>query len=50
MLSTSFLFLVGAVLAPTDPVFASAIVGGAEVPAELWQLLNVESGIDAGRS
>ncbi|MGQ4475732.1 cation:proton antiporter [Streptomyces sp. SAS_276] len=41
-------FLVGAVLAPTDPVFASAIVGRSEVPARLRQLLNVESGINDG--
>lgn len=41
-------FLVGAVLAPTDPVFASAIVGREEVPAKLRQLLNVESGINDG--
>ncbi|MCY0933877.1 cation:proton antiporter [Streptomyces sp. H34-S4] len=41
-------FLVGAVLAPTDPVFASAIVGRKEVPARLRQLLNVESGINDG--
>ncbi|MEU9379320.1 cation:proton antiporter [Streptomyces sp. NPDC048255] len=41
-------FLVGAVLAPTDPVFASAIVGRKEVPAKLRQLLNVESGINDG--
>ncbi|MER5209341.1 cation:proton antiporter [Streptomyces sp. NPDC002838] len=41
-------FLVGAVLAPTDPVFASAIVGRTEVPAKLRQLLNVESGINDG--
>ncbi|MCX5193107.1 cation:proton antiporter [Streptomyces sp. NBC_00249] len=41
-------FLVGAVLAPTDPVFASAIVGRREVPAKLRQLLNVESGINDG--
>ncbi|MFF9408181.1 cation:proton antiporter [Streptomyces anandii] len=45
-LTTSF--LVGAVLAPTDPVFASAIVGRREVPAELRQLLNVESGVNDG--
>ncbi len=42
-------FLVGAVLAPTDPVFASATVGRKEVPAKLRQLLNVESGINEGR-
>ncbi|MER7173970.1 cation:proton antiporter [Streptomyces mesophilus] len=41
-------FLVGAVLAPTDPVFASAIVGRKEVPSKLRQLLNVESGINDG--
>ena len=41
-------FLVGAVLAPTDPVFASAIVGRSEVPAKLRQLLNVESGVNDG--
>ncbi|MGH3428535.1 MAG: cation:proton antiporter [Mycobacteriales bacterium] len=41
-------FLVGAVLAPTDPVFASAIVGRKEIPARLRQLLNVESGINDG--
>ncbi|MGW3248423.1 cation:proton antiporter [Streptomyces sp. NPDC001070] len=41
-------FLVGAVLAPTDPVFASAIVGRKEVPTRLRQLLNVESGINDG--
>lgn len=41
-------FLVGAVLAPTDPVFASAIVGRKDVPARLRQLLNVESGINDG--
>lgn len=41
-------FLIGAVLAPTDPVFASAIVGRKEVPARLRELLNVESGINDG--
>ncbi|CAM5264987.1 cation:proton antiporter [Streptomyces narbonensis] len=41
-------FLVGAVLAPTDPVFASAIVGRKEVPSRLRELLNVESGINDG--
>lgn len=40
--------LVGAVLAPTDPVFASAIVGRDEVPAKLRSLLNVESGLNDG--
>ncbi|WP_197536276.1 cation:proton antiporter [Blastococcus saxobsidens] len=40
--------LVGAVLAPTDPVFASAIVGREEVPGRLRSLLNVESGVNDG--
>lgn len=41
-------FLIGAVLSPTDPVFAAAIVGRREVPARLRQLLNVESGLNDG--
>lgn len=41
-------FLVGAVLAPTDPVFASALVSRTEVPVRLRQLLNVESGLNDG--
>lgn len=41
-------FLVGAVLSPTDPVFASAIVGREEVPLRLRHLLNVESGVNDG--
>jgi NhaP-type Na+/H+ or K+/H+ antiporter len=40
--------LVAAVLTPTDPVFASAIVGREEVPGRLRHLLNVESGINDG--
>ncbi|MFC8193719.1 cation:proton antiporter [Cellulomonas sp. NPDC057328] len=40
--------LLGAVLAPTDPVFASAIVGRREVPMRLRHLLNVESGVNDG--
>ena len=40
--------LVGAALSPTDPVFASAIVGREEVPWRLRQLLNVESGLNDG--
>jgi len=40
--------LIGAVLAPTDPVFASAIVGREEVPGRLRHLLNVESGVNDG--
>jgi sodium/hydrogen antiporter len=41
-------FLVGAVLSPTDPVFASALVGHEEVPLRLRRLLNVESGVNDG--
>ena len=40
--------LVGAALSPTDPVFASAIVGREEVPRRLRRLLNVESGLNDG--
>ena len=41
-------FLVGGVLSPTDPVFASAIVTRTDVPARLRQLLNIESGLNDG--
>lgn len=41
-------FLLAAVLAPTDPVFAAAIVGRTEVPGRLRHLLNVESGLNDG--
>ena len=40
--------LLGAVLSPTDPVFAAAIVGREEVPERLRHLLNVESGLNDG--
>ncbi|MCU7731152.1 cation:proton antiporter [Actinoplanes sp. KI2] len=40
--------LIGAILAPTDPVFASALVGNDMVPARLRHLLNVESGVNDG--
>lgn len=40
--------LLGAVLSPTDPVLAAAIVGRKEVPARLRRLLNVESGLNDG--
>ena len=40
--------LIGAVLAPTDPVFASALVGNDMVPGRLRHLLNVESGVNDG--
>lgn len=38
--------LIGAVLAPTDPVFAAALGGNEKVPARLRHLLNVESGVN----
>ena len=41
-------FLVGAILSPTDPVFASAIIGRTDVPVRLRRLLNVESGLNDG--
>jgi NhaP-type Na+/H+ or K+/H+ antiporter len=40
--------LIGAVLSPTDPVFAAALVGNDKVPARLRHLLNVESGVNDG--
>jgi sodium/hydrogen antiporter len=40
--------LIGAVLAPTDPVFAAALVGNQKVPYRLRHLLNVESGANDG--
>ncbi len=41
-------FLLGAILSPTDPVFAAAIVGRKDVPVRLRRLLNVESGLNDG--
>ena len=41
-------FVVGTVLSPTDPVFASAIVGREGVPFRLRHLLNIESGLNDG--
>jgi NhaP-type Na+/H+ or K+/H+ antiporter len=41
-------FLVGAILSPTDPVFAAAIVGREEISPQLRHLLNVESGLNDG--
>jgi NhaP-type Na+/H+ or K+/H+ antiporter len=40
--------ILGAVLAPTDPVFAAALVGREDVPRSLRRLLNVESGLNDG--
>ena len=44
----SELLLLAAVLSPTDPVFAAAIVGRTEVSARLRRLLNLESGLNDG--
>lgn len=41
-------FLIGAILSPTDPVFAAAIVGREDVPLRVRRLLNVESGLNDG--
>lgn len=41
-------FLIGAILSPTDPVFASALVGRSDIPLRLRRLLNVESGLNDG--
>lgn len=43
-------FLLGAILSPTDPVFAAAVVGEERVPLRLRRLLNVESGLNDGLS
>ncbi|MGA8986512.1 cation:proton antiporter [Aeromicrobium sp.] len=40
--------VLGAVLSPTDPVFASALVGRDDVPARVRHLLNIESGLNDG--
>ena len=40
--------VLGAVLAPTDPVFASALVGREDVPDRVRRTLNVESGLNDG--
>lgn len=40
--------LIGAILSPTDPVFASALVGRSDIPVRLRRLLNVESGLNDG--
>ena len=40
--------LMGAVLSPTDPVFAEAIVTRKDVPRRLRGLLNIESGMNDG--
>jgi NhaP-type Na+/H+ or K+/H+ antiporter len=40
--------LVAAVLSPTDPVFAAALVGRQEIPRRLRHMLNIESGVNDG--
>ncbi len=40
--------LLGAILAPTDPVLAQALIGEEAVPRRLRHLLNVESGFNDG--
>lgn len=40
--------LLAAILSPTDPVFASALVGSEKISHPLRQLLNVESGLNDG--
>ena len=40
--------LVGAVLSPTDPMFAAAIVQREDIPDRLRRRLNVESGVNDG--
>jgi NhaP-type Na+/H+ or K+/H+ antiporter len=40
--------LLGAILAPTDPVFASALVGRDDVSPRVRHLLNIESGLNDG--
>jgi NhaP-type Na+/H+ or K+/H+ antiporter len=41
-------WLIGALLSPTDPAFAAAIVGRDEIPFRLRDLLNIESGLNDG--
>lgn len=41
-------FLLGAVLAPTDPVITSSVVAAKEIPARLRHVLNLESGLNDG--
>ena len=47
-LSWAEALLLGAMLSPTDPVFAAAIVGREDVPARVRHLLNIESGVNDG--
>ncbi len=47
-LSWAEAFLLGAVLAPTDPVITSAVVAAKSIPAKLRHVLNLESGLNDG--
>ena len=47
-LSWAEAFLLGAVLAPTDPVITSSVVGAKALPAKLRHTLNLESGLNDG--
>ncbi len=47
-LSWAEAFLLGAVLAPTDPVITSSVVGAEGLPAKLRHTLNLESGLNDG--
>jgi NhaP-type Na+/H+ or K+/H+ antiporter len=47
-LSWTASLLLGAILSPTDPVLAAAMVGREDVPGRLRWLLNIESGLNDG--
>jgi len=47
-LEWGYAFLIGAILAPTDPVFVSGIFSVKEVPARTKAVLNIESGFNDG--
>ena len=47
-LAWSEAFLLGAVLAATDPVITSSVVAAKEIPAKLRHVLNLESGLNDG--
>jgi sodium/hydrogen antiporter len=47
-LSWAEALLIGAVLAPTDPVVTSTVVSSARVPAKVRHALNLESGLNDG--
>jgi NhaP-type Na+/H+ or K+/H+ antiporter len=47
-LSWTASLLIGSVLSPTDPIFASAIFGFEAIPQRVKQVLNLESGLNDG--